>query len=124
LKDIPSVPGAEEYLQVNKYAQLGKQEKDSIVIKLTEIALIHELCKGNISELAEDDEDPLKKIIHDLGDVPSVPTNDGKFISHFNPTPFNFSKKTGIIFPRRYANGFCRNGSRVRVGEQVSPQTQ
>lgn len=77
LQDIPNVPGAEEYLQVNKYAQLGKQEKDSIVIKLSEIALIHDLCKANVNELGEDDEDPLKKILQDLGEVPHVAVNDG-----------------------------------------------
>lgn len=82
------MPGAEEYLQVNKYAQLGKQEKDSIVIKISEITLIHDLCKANVSDLAEDEEDPLQKIITDLGDVPSVPANDGML----SPMTFQFTR--------------------------------
>eukprot|EP01126_Amoeba_proteus_P010561 TRINITY_DN1412_c0_g1_i13.p1 TRINITY_DN1412_c0_g1~~TRINITY_DN1412_c0_g1_i13.p1 ORF type:complete len:682 (+),score=173.83 TRINITY_DN1412_c0_g1_i13:532-2577(+) len=76
LKAIPDVIGVEEYLQVNKYAQLGKKESDSIVIKVTEIVFIHDLLRSNIPELTEDEDDPLRKILNDLGDVPACPPGD------------------------------------------------
>jgi len=81
-KHVIDVPPAEEYLKVNKYAQLSKIEKDSLVIHLREITQVHQLVASNKEDLvnkedlADGDEDPLIIILNDLGDIPKCPPDD------------------------------------------------
>lgn len=41
LQNVIDVPSAEEYLQVNKYGQLARKEKASIIIQIKEICYVH-----------------------------------------------------------------------------------
>jgi len=76
LKNAIDVPNAEDYLQVSKYGQLAKREKDSVVILLQEICNMHKLVAQNVKELSADDEDPVKLLIEELGEVPRCPSDD------------------------------------------------
>jgi len=76
LKQAIDVPNAEDFLQVSKYGQLAKKEKDSIVILLYEICSMHKLVAANVKELIVDDEDPIKILIDELGTVPRCPSDD------------------------------------------------
>jgi len=76
LKSAIDVPNAEDYLQVSKYGQLAKKEKDSIVILLHEICAMHKLVATNVKELIIDDEDPVKVLVEELGEVPRCPSDD------------------------------------------------
>jgi len=76
LKDVIAVPSAEERLQVNKYGQLARKDKASLVIHPKEIATIHKLLFDNKDELAKSKEDPLAIILDDLGEVPEYREED------------------------------------------------
>lgn len=51
LKAVIDVPTAEEYLQVNKYGQLARKDKGSIVVLLKQICFIHQMLEENIDEI-------------------------------------------------------------------------
>jgi len=75
-KHVIDVAQPEEALKVNKYRQLSKIEKDTLVILLKEIVQIHQLVSDNKEEIAPDEKDPLRLILKDLGDIPKCPSND------------------------------------------------
>jgi len=75
-KKVIDVPPPEDFLHVNKYAQLSKIEKDSLVITAREIVSIHTLVDANKEDLAPDDKDPLRIILSDLHEVPKCPPED------------------------------------------------
>jgi len=75
-KNVIDIPNPEEKLAVNKYAQLSKIEKDTLIITLKEIVALHQLVSSNKNELSVDDKDPLKLILSDLGDIPPMPPAD------------------------------------------------
>ena len=64
---IYKVPSREEQLQVNKYLELAQRAKPVIVISLYEIYLTHALLYENMKKIAPDAEDPLQKIMNELG---------------------------------------------------------
>jgi len=70
LQNIIDVPSAEEYLQVNKYGQLARKEKASIVIQIKEICYVHALLADNRDHITEGKDDYLCQILDDLGEVP------------------------------------------------------
>lgn len=74
--EVINVASAEEYLNVNKYQQLSKIEKDSLVILLKEVCQIHQLLSSNKEDITENDEDPLRIILNELGEVPKCPSTD------------------------------------------------
>jgi len=75
-KKVIDVPPPEDFLHVNKYAQLSKIEKDTLVITLREIVSIHTLVESNKEDIANDEKDPLRVILSDLHDVPKCPSDD------------------------------------------------
>jgi len=78
--DLIEVADPEEYLQVDKYMELTQKTKPLIIISLHEIASTHQFFLGNLDKLAKEKDDPLRLIINDLGDVPSVSKEDDREI--------------------------------------------
>jgi len=70
------VPVAEEYLQVNRYNQLARKDKSSIVIQLKRICALHALLLENMKDITEGSEDHLVTILKDLGPAPVCPPDD------------------------------------------------
>eukprot|EP01124_Arcella_intermedia_P014237 TRINITY_DN2063_c0_g1_i1.p1 TRINITY_DN2063_c0_g1~~TRINITY_DN2063_c0_g1_i1.p1 ORF type:complete len:813 (+),score=210.76 TRINITY_DN2063_c0_g1_i1:82-2520(+) len=100
-KHVIDVPPAEEYLKVNKYAQLSRIEKDNLVILLREIVQVHQLVAQNKDDLAEDENDPLKLILADLGDIPKCPPDDEteiqiELINKFEPQLSKLDRKKNL----------------------------
>jgi len=97
-KHVIDVPPAEEYLKVNKYAQLSRIEKDSLVILLREVVQVHQLVEPNKVELADDENDPLRIILSDLSDIPKCPPDDEteiqiELINRFEPQLSKLDRK-------------------------------
>jgi len=69
--DLPRVEEPEDYLQVNRYMELTHQSKPVIYISLHEIYNTHQLVAKHLDQLAPDKEDPLRKIMIDLGPPPT-----------------------------------------------------
>lgn len=76
LHNVIDVPSAEEYLQVNKYGQLARKEKASIIIQIKEICYVHALLADNRDHITEGKEDYLCQILDDLGAIPKNVTDD------------------------------------------------
>jgi len=76
LKNVIDVPPAEEYLQVNKYGQLARKDKASIVIYMKQICQLHGMLEENMKEITEGADDPLNIILKDLGPAPKCPDDD------------------------------------------------
>jgi hypothetical protein len=100
-KHVIDVPPAEEYLKVNKYAQLSRIEKDSLVILLREVIQVHQLIAANKTELAEDENDPLRIILTDLGEIPRCPPDDEteiqiELINRFEPQLSKLDRKKNL----------------------------
>jgi Ras GTPase-activating-like protein IQGAP2/3 len=71
-KTLMDVTDPEEYLQVNKYMDLYSTEKPFVIISLEEITEIHSLLYRHLGQLAPEPNDPLRIIMADLGDVPTM----------------------------------------------------
>jgi len=100
-KRVIDVPPAEEYLKVNKYAQLSRIEKDSLVILPREIIQIHQLVWNNREDLAEHESDPLRVILHDLGEPPKSPVLDEneiqiELLNRFEPQLSKLDRKKNL----------------------------
>jgi len=75
--DLTRVEEPEDHLQVNKYMELTHKTKPVILISLHEIFENHSLISQHLDALAPDKEDPLRKIMIDLGPPPSqIPEDD------------------------------------------------
>jgi len=75
--DVIDVQDAEEKLQVNKYAQLARKDKATIIIPLKDLCQIHKLLLENKPELTgNDEEDNLAKILNDIGRLRRCNDND------------------------------------------------
>jgi len=70
-EEMPKVDDPEDHLQVNKYMELTHKTKPVILISLDEIYKTHGLIAKHIDGLAPDKEDPLRKILIDLGTPPT-----------------------------------------------------
>jgi Ras GTPase-activating-like protein IQGAP2/3 len=70
-EEMPKVDDPEDYLQVNKYMELTHKTKPVILISLDEIYKTHSLIAKHLDGLAPDKEDPLRKIMIDLGPPPA-----------------------------------------------------
>jgi len=77
LRNVIDVPSAEEYLQVNKYGQLARKEKATIIIQIKEICYVHALLAENRDHITEGKDDYLCQILDDLGTVPKNVSDDG-----------------------------------------------
>jgi len=103
-KRVIDVPPAEEYLKVNKYAQLSRIEKDSLVILLREITHVHQLVATNKEDLADtglDPQDPLLIILNDLGEIPRCPPDDDteiqiELVNRFEPQLSKLDRKKNL----------------------------
>jgi len=100
-KHVIDVPPAEEYLKVNKYAQLSRIDKDSLVILLREIVQVHHLVAANKEDLAEDEKDPLRIILTDLGEIPKCAPDDEteiqiELVNRFEPQLSKLDRKKKI----------------------------
>jgi len=73
---IYKVPEPEDKLQVNKYMELAQKAKPVIMISLHEIFKTHALLAENLSQLATENDDPLRVIMADLGPPPSSSEDD------------------------------------------------
>lgn len=78
--DIIAVADPEDYLQVDKYMELTQKTKPVIIISLREISQTHQLIVQTIDKLTKDKEDPMRLILNDLGEVPSVSDQDDREI--------------------------------------------
>jgi len=78
LKNVIDVSSAEEHLQVNKYGQLARKDKASLVIHPKEVVTIHKLLLDNKDELTKVKDDPLAVILEDLGEVPDYRDEDAE----------------------------------------------
>jgi len=78
LKNVIDVTNAEEHLQVNKYGQLARKDKASLVIHPREVVAIHKLLSDNRDELAKNKDDHLAIILDDLGEVPDCHDDDAE----------------------------------------------
>jgi hypothetical protein len=78
IKDVIDVPDAEEKLQVNKYAQLARKDKATIIIPLKEICHLHALLLENKPELTSElgNNDPLSIILDEIGKLRRCPENN------------------------------------------------
>lgn len=76
IKDVIDVQDAEDKLSVNKYAQLARKEKATIVIPLADICQIHKWLNDNKKEIVENSQDPLCIILDDIGRTRSCPATD------------------------------------------------
>jgi len=78
IKDVIDVPDAEEKLQVNKYAQLARKDKATIIIPLKEICHLHALLLENKPELTTElgANDPLSIILDEIGRLRKCPENN------------------------------------------------
>jgi len=71
--ELIDVPNPEEYLRMSRYTELYSKTKPIIIIRLREVVVTHKLVKEHLTSIAKDDDDPLRKIIADLGpDIPQV----------------------------------------------------
>jgi Ras GTPase-activating-like protein IQGAP2/3 len=77
---LAEVADPEDYLQVDRYMELFQKTKPVIIISLHEISQTHSHLQQNLEKLAKDKEDPLRLIINDLGDAPSISKNDDREI--------------------------------------------
>ncbi|XP_049847955.1 ras GTPase-activating-like protein rgaA [Schistocerca gregaria] len=71
---LVDVPSPEDFLNMNQYMELTQKTKPLIIINLREIVVVHSLVKGAINSVVKDDNDPLKLIIKEIGDVPPMPS--------------------------------------------------
>lgn len=86
IKDVIDCPDPEEKLQVNKYAQLARKDKATIIISLRDLCEVHkyffenkdEICiKPSINpENGEEIKDPLAIILDDIGRLRRCPMTD------------------------------------------------
>jgi hypothetical protein len=78
IKDVIDVQDAEDKLQVNKYAQLARKEKATIVIPLADICQVHKWLVENRADVVEGNspQDPLNIILDDIGKIRSCPPHD------------------------------------------------
>jgi len=79
LQNVIDVPSAEEYLQVNKYGQLARKDKASIVIQIKEICYVHALLSEHRDHITEGKDDYLCMILDDLGVVPKNVHDESDF---------------------------------------------
>eukprot|EP01104_Vermistella_antarctica_P021059 TRINITY_DN92_c0_g1_i1.p1 TRINITY_DN92_c0_g1~~TRINITY_DN92_c0_g1_i1.p1 ORF type:complete len:902 (-),score=333.68 TRINITY_DN92_c0_g1_i1:111-2654(-) len=64
------VQDPEDHLQVNRYMELTQKSKPVIIISLHEIYQTHTLLSEHLDAIAPDKDDPLRKILQDLGPPP------------------------------------------------------
>jgi len=77
-KNVIDVSPPEDELQVDRYTELYSKQDPIIIIRLREIVEMHGLVKEHIDTIVGDDkdqEDPLRTIIKELGEIPEVSEN-------------------------------------------------
>lgn len=67
---LVKVNDPEDQLQVNKYMELTHKTKPVIQISLSEIFQTHKMIVANLKSIAPDEDDPLRKVMADLGAAP------------------------------------------------------
>jgi hypothetical protein len=71
--ELIDVPNPEEYLRMSRYTELYIKTKPIIIIRLREVFVTHKLVKEHLTSIAKDEDDPLRKIVGDLGtEIPAV----------------------------------------------------
>jgi Ras GTPase-activating-like protein IQGAP2/3 len=68
------VPDPEDHLQVNTYMELTQKTKPVIQISLHEMFSSHSLIVEHLEQVAPEQDDPLRKIMQDLGESPPPDT--------------------------------------------------
>jgi len=76
--DVPAVADPEDHLQVNRYMELAQKTKPIIMISLDEIFRTHQLVYDNLDQLAPNKDDPLRLVMNDLGEPPTVFNEEDK----------------------------------------------
>ena len=89
LKEFVDVEPPEQKMQIDKYMALIQDVKPTILIEPTEICMFHTELKDHLDDLAPNKEDPLHKIIDELGDLERYTSTETitltltpKYISH------------------------------------------
>jgi len=71
--DLIDVPNPEDYLRLSRYTELYQKTKPIIIIRLREVVLTHSLVKEHLDSISKEEDDPLRKIVEELGDeIPHV----------------------------------------------------
>jgi len=78
--DLAEVPDPEDFLQVDRYMEFMQKTKPVIIISLHEISSSHNFLLQHVDKLAKEKDDPLRLILNDLGDPPSVSSSDDREI--------------------------------------------
>jgi len=85
INDVIDVVDPEEKLQVNKYAQLARKDKATIIISLRDLCEVHkyffenkdEICgKATNNENGDEIKDPMAIILEDIGRLRRCPKDD------------------------------------------------
>ncbi|KAJ3056588.1 hypothetical protein HK097_005751 [Rhizophlyctis rosea] len=76
-REASTVETAEEYFNMDEYADVGKATKPTILITQGEIVQVHRSLLDNLEDLiGTNEKDPLKQILDDLGAPPSQPVDE------------------------------------------------
>ncbi|KAL7746295.1 iqgap- protein [Sorochytrium milnesiophthora] len=70
INSVTDIKSAEEHLNVDEYTDISKTKSPTIYISPTEIFSVHKALATELSRIAPEKDDPLRKIIEQLGDVP------------------------------------------------------
>ncbi|EKE37046.1 hypothetical protein ENUP19_0055G0105 [Entamoeba nuttalli] len=76
LKEFTDVEPPEQKMQIDKYMALIQDVKPTILIEPTEISMFHTEIRDHLDDLAPNKEDPLHRIIDELGDVEQYNSNE------------------------------------------------
>jgi len=76
LKEFTDVEPPEQKMQIDKYMALIQDVKPTILIEPAEIYMFHTEIRDHLDDLAPNKEDPLHKIIDELGDVERYSSNE------------------------------------------------
>jgi len=71
LESLVKVDEPEDFLQVNKYVELTQKTKPIILISLQEIYSTHNLLLKHLDAMSPDKDDPMRKILNELGTPPN-----------------------------------------------------
>lgn len=70
--DASTVQDAEENFGIDQYSDVTMVTKPVVYMTVQEIIDTHQLLTEHVNEITADNDDPLKELLDDLGDVPNV----------------------------------------------------
>ncbi|XP_065671327.1 ras GTPase-activating-like protein IQGAP1 isoform X1 [Hydra vulgaris] len=70
--DASTVEDAESHFNIDQYSDVTMVTKPVVYMTVQEIIDTHQLLSEHVHEITSDEHDPLKELLDDLGDVPTV----------------------------------------------------